>query len=287
MEVRTSSWARSEGRVSSSRRRPTSATSCDDRYSSSTRRNCARAVLRSTCEPPSGTRPARRRRAWAMTSEAAGREATSAAMRSRWASGSSPSRCESARKCDSSDGALGMSSIKSSSPSRSARKPSPTCAEERTPRACMVAKRMAIISRSRPALSIASVTPRLITWKWNCCASISSTHRVASRRSPPLRNSRRHASRRLLKSSTVVAADTPRRVDSSSGGSTSARPSHSAIHLRLPSCADADWTEGALGSASPSSAGGGGPSACERKVVSGSVVAFFFCFIVPPSPPRR
>mmetsp|Transcript_47861 Transcript_47861/g.107855 ORF Transcript_47861/g.107855 Transcript_47861/m.107855 type:complete len:212 (+) Transcript_47861:1351-1986(+) len=186
--ARTISCCSSDGTFSSFSRRTTSPSSCDARYSLKIERRDER----SSETAATATRPRRR----ALTSSRTRR--TASELRSSGGqlkfAGSSRSRIASARKWASRSGAAGVSRRTSSRDSRSDVNPSTICADVRRPRLCNESNRTAIISRSRPALSIASMTPRLTTWKWNCGLDISRIQRVASTMSPPLKNSRRHRS---------------------------------------------------------------------------------------------
>eukprot|EP00320_Phaeocystis_rex_P002241 CAMPEP_0119080944 /NCGR_PEP_ID=MMETSP1178-20130426/114387_1 /TAXON_ID=33656 /ORGANISM="unid sp, Strain CCMP2000" /LENGTH=97 /DNA_ID=CAMNT_0007063587 /DNA_START=11 /DNA_END=304 /DNA_ORIENTATION=- len=68
--------------------------------------------------------------------------------------------------------------------------------------------------------------------KWNSGECSSTTQRVASARSPDERNSRKHRSSASLNSGSVFAG-VEKLGAAASTGSSSARPSHSAIHFRV------------------------------------------------------
>ena len=124
------------------------------------------------------------------------------------------------------------------------------CLEVSTCRACSVANRTAIISRSRSVLSMAKLTPRLTMCRWNSGEFRSSTHREASARSPAARNSRRQRSTASLNSVSDLAGVGPYATGST--GSSSSCPFHSAMY-RLAGPSPADLALGPSGSRSVSS----------------------------------
>mmetsp|Transcript_50821 Transcript_50821/g.108516 ORF Transcript_50821/g.108516 Transcript_50821/m.108516 type:complete len:319 (-) Transcript_50821:83-1039(-) len=200
--ARTNSSPHSSGKLSSCRRRRTSSASLETRYSSMSGSSWARRALgsMSVC-----IRPARR--VSASETSLAGRsdEHSCSGQLSMSRRVSSPSSTASARKCAISDVASGVSRLMSSSDWASDSKPAATCAEVRMPRTWSDEKRTAISSRSRSLLSIALVTPRLITCAWNCGACSSEIERIASSKSKPTRYSESDTSSAFLKLSSVCS----------------------------------------------------------------------------------